>query len=309
MKLATTTADFSQLLRDTKSIAAPLRYFTNTPFRHLDLNLSDVHYQGSHWNTDSDAWKAEVEECGATARACGLDFVQSHAPFLPLEDYFREETKGSFMRSVHHCIEACAMLGIPSITVHGVFRHSFTPQEFFEENLRFCRELGETAEKFGVDILIENFENGDFGYYFRTGEEMRRFVETADIPRLHVCWDTGHAHIRGNDQYRDITALGEHLRGLHVHDNFGGADSHVMPTVGTASFDQILRALVEIGYRGSFCFEACDTLRPGDDCHHPRCAYPGDRLTYPPVSLQQTYEGLLYEVGKWMLDSYGIFEE
>ena len=161
-----------------------------------------------------------------------------------------------------------------------------------------------------MDILAENFEDGNYGYHFRSGREMRQFFELAGIPRLHACWDTGHANVKGRDQYADILELGSHLRALHVQDNWGTADSHVMPMVGTTNFDQVLRGLIAVGYKGSFCFEACDTFRFGNDFkHHRRAVLPKDRLTDPTIFLQQKMEGVLYEVGKWMLESYGLSAE
>ncbi|MBE6657641.1 MAG: sugar phosphate isomerase/epimerase [Ruminococcaceae bacterium] len=214
------------------------------------------------------------------------------------------------MQAIHNAIKACAMLGIPHITLHGVYLDGDTQDAFIKENLRFCRALGETAEQFGVDILIENFEDGDFGYYFRHGSEMRQFIEEAGVPCLHACWDTGHANIRGRDQYRDILDLGSHLRALHIQDNWGTTDSHVMPMVGTTNFDQILKGLTEIGYRGSFSFEAPDTLRFAHDSHHKRRGIlPDDRLADPPIFLQQKLEWVKYEIGKWMLGTYGVYEE
>ena len=197
MKLATTTDDFCEYMTGTRKLDDTLEYFRETPFRHFDLSFCAVTYPGSPWYEAGDAWKREAEDCAKKADAYGFDFVQAHAPFWPYTDYFNPETRPAYMQAIHHAIEACAMLGIPHITLHGVYLDGDTQDVFLKENLRFCRELGETAEQFGVDILIENFEDGDFGYYFRRGLEMRQFIEEAGVPRLHACWDTGHANIRG----------------------------------------------------------------------------------------------------------------
>lgn len=310
MKLATTTDDFCEYIKDSRALSYTLDCFRETPFRHFDLSFCAVTYPGSVWYESGDGWKREAEDCAKKADAYGYDFVQAHAPFLPYSDYYTPDTRPAYMRAICHSIEACAMLGIPHITVHGVFQYRNTPEEFIKENLRFYRELGETAEKVGVDILIENFEDGDYGYYFRFGQEMRQFIEEAGVPRLHACWDTGHANVRGSDQYRDILELGSHLRALHMQDNWGTADSHVIPMVGTTNFDQVLKGLTEIGYKGSFCFEATDTLRFAGDNHHTRRdVKPDNRLANPTIFLQQKLEWVKYEIGKWMLESYGVFEE
>ena len=310
MKLATTTDDFCEYITGKRELSDTLEYFRDTPFRHFDLSFCGVMYPGSVWYEAGDAWKREAEDCAKKADTYGFDFVQAHAPFWPYTDYFDIQKRPAYMQAIHHAIEACAMLGIPHITLHGVYLDGDTQDAFLKENLRFCRELGETAERCGVDILIENFADGDFGYYFRRGLEMRQFIEEAGVSRLHACWDTGHANIRGRDQHRDILDLGSHLRALHIQDNWGTTDSHVMPMVGTTNFDQIVRGLTEIGYRGSFSFEAPDTLRAANDSHHKRRnILPDDRLANPPIFLQQKLEWIKYEIGKWMLQTYGVFEE
>ena len=311
MKLATTTDDFCEYITDSRALSYTLDCFRETPFRHFDLSFCAVTYPGSVWYESGDGWKREAEDCAKKADAYGYDFVQAHAPFMPYQDYFDPDKRPAYMRAIHHSIEACAMLGIPHITIHGIYQHMDAQDKFIRENLRFCRELGETAEKYGVDILIENFQDGNYGYYFRRGLEMRQFIEYADIPRLHACWDTGHANIgKGFDQYHDLLELGSHLRALHIQDNWGTSDAHVMPMVGIVNFDQIIKALIEIGYKGFFSFEAPDTLRVGGDSHHRRRdLLPDDKLANPTIFLQQKMTTVKYEIGKWMLETYGVFEE
>ena len=311
MKLATTTDDFCEYITDSRALSYTLDCFRDTPFRHFDLSFYGVTYPGSPWFESGDAWKWEAEECAEKAFTFGFDFVQAHAPFMPDTDYFNPELRPAYMHAFRHSIEACAMLGIPHITLHGVFLYGDTQDKFIQQNLLFCRELGETAEKCGVDILIENFADGDYGYYFRRGLEMRQFIEEAGMPRLHACWDTGHANIgAGFDQYHDLLELGSHLRALHIQDNWGTTDSHVMPMVGIVNYDQIIKALIEIGYKGFFSFEAPDTLRVGGDSHHKRRnLLPDDKLANPTIFLQQKMTTVKYEIGKWMLETYGVFEE
>jgi hypothetical protein len=51
--------------------------------------------------------------------------------------------------------------------------------------------------------------------------------------------------------------LGDELYAIHYAENDGSYDSHVMPFFGTVNHNDIMRALVEIGFRGPFVLE-CD---------------------------------------------------
>ena len=305
MRLATTTGDLAPYYYD-KSVAAPVRGMKATGFTHLDLSLYEVIYPGSPWISPGDGWKREIEQAAEFAAADGLDFVQAHSPDGP---HFTEgEGRDALLLATRRSLEACAMLGIPHTVVHAQEVPGGTPTDFLRKNIAFYQLFAEDAEKYGVDMLTENSAvSWNPEYYLRTGREMREFVELAAIPRLHLCWDIGHGNAQGRNQYDDILAMGDELRALHVQDNYGHDDSHVMPMVGTTNFDSVLRGLTEIGYRGDFTFEGSNTLRR-------RAAWPNyrrdvredDRLADPPLYLQQKQLAVMYEVGKWMLTTYGI---
>ena len=159
--------------------------------------------------------------------------------------------------------------------------------------------------------LVENSADAwNPEYYLRTGAELRDFVQLADIPRLHICWDIGHGNVQGCDQYTDILAMGKELHALHVQDNYGDRDSHVMPLVGTTNFDAVLRGLLAADYRGDFTFEGSRTVRHSK-CwpHYRRNVTPADRISEPPLHIQQKQIAVMYEIGRWMLESYGIAAE
>jgi hypothetical protein len=166
----------------------------------------------------------------------------------------------------------------------------------------------------GVNVLCENSTAANLGaiYWANSGEDMREFVEYVNHPNFHACWDTGHANCEGS-QYDDIMALGEELYAIHYHDNMG-ADTHEMPYCGTMDNDEVMRALVDVGYSGYFTFEADGEKRaqrrwngPGDECPIFEDLYP-DRAPILAVGqftrLEQ--EILLYQIGEYLLSQYGL---
>ena len=305
MRLATTTGDLAPYFSD-RSAAAPIRAMKATGFTHLDLSLYHIIYPGSPWLAAGDGWKKEIELAAQIAAEEGLDFVQSHAP--DGQHFGDNEERDALILATRRSLEACAMLGIPHTVVHGQGVPGGTPTDFLRENIAFCRLFAEDAEKLGVDLLIENSASAwNPEYYLRTGREMRKFVETAGIPALHLCWDIGHANVQGRSQYEDILAMGNELRALHVQDNYGGEDSHIMPLSGTTNFDRVLSGLQQIGYQGDFTFESGNTLRRQNTWpNYRRDVREGDLLADPPLYLQQKQLAVMYEVGRWMLTAYGI---
>ncbi len=307
MKLVTTTSDLVPFFED-HSIAAPLEAMSATGFRHLDMSFYSVIYPGSPWISPGDGWKREVEDCLKAAEKHGFDYCQAHSPDGV---HFREgEARDALILATKRTIEACAMLGVPHTVIHAAGCGP-SEAEFRRQNIAFYRLFEEDAEKYGVDILTENSaEAWNPEYFLRTGRETREFVEEAGISRLHINWDTGHGNVQGCGQYDDIMDMGAELRALHIQDNDGNADAHLMPMAGTTNFDDVIRGLIDSGYRGDFTFEGSNTIRRSKSWPwFRRNVKPEDKLALPSLALQQKQIALMREVGVWMLESYGIKAE
>jgi tRNA (cytidine(34)-2'-O)-methyltransferase len=185
--------------------------------------------------------------------------------------------------------------------------------EFFEKNKAFFEQLYPVIEKTGVNVLVENGTRVNMGpnrEYFYTGQDMVDFLRYLDHPQIHACWDTGHANCRGNRQYDDLVALGNRLDGIHIHDNDGRCDEHTAPFLGTVDWDSVLRGLVDMGYKGYFTFE-CDNfpMRGGGWPYCRRNDMPEvAKLQNASLELKLMAENYLFETGKYLLETYGVFE-
>lgn len=307
MKLVTTTSDLFAYYED-KSIAAPLKGMSKTGFKHIDLSMSHTVYKDSPWLTE-DGWKKEVEDALKIAQSEGFDFCQSHAPYVNAFD--SEEKISALTKAIENSVKACGMLGIKNTVVHPIALYGGTPKEFTDKNIEYYKQFDELTQKENVNILMENSSSKwNPQCYLRTGRELKEFVDIANIKNMYICWDTGHANVQGCNQYDDIIAMGEKLYAVHLHDNYGNEDSHVCPLVGTTNFDSVMKALIKINYSGNFTFEACSTLRrAGAWPNYRRNVSENDILSNPPLYIQQMQQSVVYEIGKWMLESYKITVE
>ena len=166
--------------------------------------------------------------------------------------------------------------------------------------------------------MIENMHDVPF-YTFSTGAEMREFLDEVDHPLLGACFDTAHCNLneraRGIGQYKNIVDIGEKLFGLHISDNLGGTNhQHSWPFAGIINFDEVIQGLIDVDFKGYFNFEASYTLLHSSN--PPKYRRPwvrGEetvrRLQNPSVELKFKAVDLLYDIGRYMLDAYGIFEE
>ena len=301
MRLATTTGDFSAY---TTSQSDAIRWIREAGFRYADYNFHmDAAAQQGIALPD---WKKQMEAVRRTAEEIGITFVQSHAPMgKPL---VQDEHYPRFMELNRRCIEACAMLGIPNIVVHSGYAPNLSVEETFERNKAFYGELLPVAERFGVEILTENFNRmyKPDVYWVDSAEDLRALIDYIDHPLLHACWDAGHGNLQELPQDQALRLLGSHVHALHVQDNLGDKDAHIAPFFGTLNLDALMHGLADIGYSGYFTFEASRMLLPAAQ----RRPFAADgRLACAPVELRVKAEALLYEIGRTVLDQYGCLEE
>ena len=307
MKIATTTGDFGYYCA---TDAERIRELHRAGFRYIDLSMYSFTEDSVYMQ---DNWRDAVQELKELAQSLGMRFVQAHSQGgNPLSE---DESHVDFLvRATLRSIEICEMLGIPSTVVHNGYARGISRQEWFERNKRFYQRLFPTMEKSGVHVLCENSTASHMGecYFIHTGRDMREFIEYVGHPLVHGCWDTGHANCEGS-QYEDILALGDELYAIHYNDNHGAKDEHIAPFLGRLNHDEVLTALVDVGFKGCFTLECTSSLIRYDQWTGERRRFTDRgaplRLSEPQLFMQRHIEAMMYDTAKWMLKSYGVFEE
>jgi len=302
MILATTTSDFFRVMDHAERV----RLVCEAGFRHLDLSMYDV-FPGDP--LFSDGWQEYALSLKSLAEVLGADFVQAHSPST--NNLAGDEGYADALWKTERSIEVCGVLGIKNLVVHAGWDRNMTNKDiWFEENCKFFRALIPAMERCGVNVLCENTTKANMPtwYYLCSGEDMKEFVDFVDHPRFGACWDTGHANIEGH-QFDDIVAMGDRLRAIHFNDNRGKQDEHILPFMGTMNVDEVMHALMEIGFSGPFTFECNSALRPKNYWLGNRRSYsPDTRFSEPPMEILKKMEKLLYDTGECILSEYGLFE-
>ena len=97
---------------------------------------------------------------------------------------------------------------------------------------------------------------------------------------------------------------------LHINDNRGMQDEHLIPYFGTVNMDEIMHALIDCGYKGYFTFESDSTLRKKKYWLGDRRSFDGDnRLAQPQLFMQKQLLKLMYDIGVYILKKYDCYEE
>ena len=303
MRLATTTGD---LWGYTGSQEASMQHIREAGFRYMDYNFGCDY--GNRSGVYSEDYLSYFDRISRAVERLDAKLVQAHSPMgKPLA-----EDNAAFIADTLRCVEACGAWGIPNLVVHSGYTPGLTVEQTYEQNKRFYAPLLECAEKYGVNILVENFNKMHVEglYWIDNAPDLLGMVEYVNHPLFHAVWDVGHANMQEMPQDEALRMMGSHIRALHIQDNMGDKDSHLTPFLGTLNLDAVMNGLLDIGYKGYFTFEVLNALRAAKDGRQPRQKFERDtRLANPTLEMQVDMERLLYHVGKHALSAYDCFEE
>ena len=166
-------------------------------------------------------------------------------------------------------LEVCRFLNCPSLVLHPIRSLSQ------KENERLFQSLIPHALENSVMICIENMflraEDGNLPFFdAATACQMIDNLNAAAGETVFgCCYDTGHANLTGRNIYEDICLLDDRLICLHIHENDGIHDQHLIPYTQQQPFtkrsyvdwDSLCSALAQIAYKGPINFEVHPALR------------------------------------------------
>ena len=229
---------------------------------HIDINLTSIDCE---WNMfHADDWEQKAHALREEADKLGVTFIQSHLPyndrrtFKPYppeyEEHFRE-----MLRRGQKISEIC---GVPNMVVHPLSDGDARMDDIHahaQYNCEFHDELLTASEKAGMYVCFENIPLG----YGQTAAQLLELMEAGKGRNMAVCWDFGHAELiypqrAWHNAYQSdaIRALKGYIRAVHVHDNFGKNDDHMLPFLGVVKWEEVIPALKDAGYTGDLVFEA-----------------------------------------------------
>jgi sugar phosphate isomerase/epimerase len=173
--------------------------------------------------------------------------VTLHAPFtdLNLSTPF-QPVKGAIAKTLSDFVKFGVYLGVSMITAHpGSVHNEVLLPESTGDSVQILREM--VKESGGrLTISIENQARSMSKYHFplaSTVESLELMLAEVDGSRFTL--DTGHAHVSGHDPFALAERVGSKLVEIHLNDNAGATDDHLIPGEGTASLKRLLGKVLQ----------------------------------------------------------------
>ena len=202
------------------------------------------------------------------SEATGVAIAQMHAPF-PVWFKEKDEVNDYIRMALDKCFAVCEYIHCPAIVVHPVSRS--TKEKEWDTNMELYRNLIPLIKKYrGVKICLENIfsrrPNRIIEGRLSNAADACRMIDELNAEAggdyFGFCLDVGHANLTNRNIKEYVKELGSRLTILHIHDNNGLEDLHMIPYsyLATGSshvcdWEGFVEGLKEIGYKGVLAFE------------------------------------------------------
>ncbi len=166
-------------------------------------------------------------------------------------------------------------------------RDDFSPEQRFERWVQVLTKLSDHLRGTEMSIALENA-----GGYNYSAESLLALIDAVGSDHLGICLDTGHLNLSrsgkaphyGKVEYTQsefIRRAGERLIALHIADNDGTYDQHMMPFGrGNVNFTDVMRGLREVNYSHLFNLEIPGERSAPIELRHAKLAYIHEMCRY-----------------------------
>jgi len=150
-------------------------------------------------------------------------------------------------------IDFAASVHASVLVLHPVCLGLLTPEDRLD--VPEIRRLAEYAVERGVRLALENSDDA----IWLLDRVLEEVGDDPEATNLGICIDTGHANM-SHDAGREPVAnylerYAGQLEHVHLHDNHGVTDEHLVPGDGTIDWPRVLRTLKEIEFGGTAVLE------------------------------------------------------
>lgn len=164
-------------------------------------------------------------------------------------------------------IRATSVLGAPACVIH--FPNTsrcgkVAPNIIHDLSATMYNKAAVFAEKYKTSIACETFgaariPGARIRDLFSDPAEFKHQYGLINTEYKTICVDTGHTHEAESfwvpPPEEMIRILGKDVTILHLHDNNGHYDDHLLPGMGNINWPGVFDALDDIGYSGVYNFE------------------------------------------------------
>ncbi len=223
----------------------------------------------------------EVLKVKKTAEDAGIGFYQCHGPW-PVDDTSPERRKIT-LEHMKTAIRGYSLLGAQNFVLHPVMPYAWGPEtdsDFaWQVNAEYMSELCDYAKDYNMNICLENMPAPH--HKLAVISNIVEFVDSLKKDNMCICFDTGHANYTEHDCGEMVRLCGNRLKAVHIHDNDGRYDTHILPYDGEIDWENFKNALHEVKFDGVVSLET------------------GGKALKCPPAVRDAFRKVMYETAKY----------
>jgi sugar phosphate isomerase/epimerase len=200
----------------------------------MDMSFENLSRFDDSWKSVLYAAATRAKERGIELPVCHLSFYMPNPKDAELMAAFSEEQKRG--------IDAAALMKIPLAVIHPIAFYSKEASygDWVRANMAYLSPLVKYAGERGVKLCVENMaserEAPDNHLYGSCALNISALAGKFDCG---ICFDVGHANISGFKISEQMEILKGKIDVLHVHDNNGIKDRHLLPFEATVDWEDV----------------------------------------------------------------------
>jgi len=233
--------------------------YLNYPLGEALERIAQAGYDGIDiWGGRPHAYRkdlnhTQISKLAEQSRALGLTV----ASFIPAQFRYptclcspSDKVRRDSVNYIKDGLDAAAEFGAPLVSVcpgHTLFGQEL--KDGWDRLLDSLNEICSAASRLGLRVALEPADKYETDLV-NTCAQAIQVIEDSGLDNLGVVLDNGHSYVVGERAEEVVRRLGDHLYHVHLDDNNGRRDQHLIPGDGNFDFIPFLAALRDCGYSG-----------------------------------------------------------
>lgn len=190
------------------------------------------------------------------AKEYGLD-IGMHLPFHDMNLATPYESVAETVLTINkQWIKTLADYSGHHAVIHGgSAMASEDRDEVYPKMISRLSELHQFAKENNIELLFENLIPDGLGYMHIFPSSVEEWKDVLDKANTKACLDVGHLAVQGDDFAQTVDRLGNALRSIHLSDNDGMSDLHLLPWGGSIFQNDPIKYLEQVNFQGPIVLE------------------------------------------------------
>ena len=228
------------------SLPDAIRRLHRCGYQGIEIWGGRPHMYGHDLDAEFDSIRALLDECEMSVP----NFIPAQFRYPSILSSSNEVVRSDSVCYLQGAIDNALRIGAPSVSLCAGMTLAGESLEQGWKNLRqSIVELLDYSDKSGLKLLLEPAHRAESTLVLTIADGLR-MVREIGSERLGICLDTGHTHVNGEDPAQAVRELKDIPLHIHIDDNNGDSDAHLIPGAGSIDYAPFVSALRDIGYQG-----------------------------------------------------------